>query len=232
MCVCVTSSISWWHHSVVSCVHWVSLSFSVSCDQRLSGIRRSSRLRNPSETPQVALRHKLKQKLHEVWPVLRACVCTAERFWLTVMLTVTLAVQTATQSPLPPSKRARTPGRSLKTPAVLLSPALYDDDVTPRGLLRGIIQTGEFGNDASFGRDARPRNTSWTLLCFYRNGGVSAAVRADRDTSGGSAGRGGQCPWQQTQVGVSTIYWETIINPSWLWIYLRLGVLPRRWAKV
>ncbi|XP_060720602.1 centromere protein T [Tachysurus vachellii] len=86
---------------------------SKSHDQQLSRARRSSRLRNTPETPHVALRHKLKQKLHE----------------------------TAAQSPLPPSKRARSEGKTLRTPAVLPSPALYDDDVTPRGLLRGIIQT-------------------------------------------------------------------------------------------
>ncbi|TTL88681.1 hypothetical protein Baya_15789 [Bagarius yarrelli] len=85
---------------------------SMSRDQRLSRIRRSSRLRNTPETPQVALRHKLKQKLHE----------------------------SAASSPLPPSKRARPQDKMLTTPAVLSSPALYDDDITPRGLLRGIIR--------------------------------------------------------------------------------------------
>ncbi|XP_060796720.1 centromere protein T isoform X2 [Neoarius graeffei] len=85
---------------------------SMSHDQRLSCVRRSSRLRDASETPRIALRHKLKQKLHE----------------------------TATQSPVPPSKRAKSQGRMLKTGAVRPAPALYSDDVTPRGLIRGIIQ--------------------------------------------------------------------------------------------
>ncbi|KAG7327132.1 hypothetical protein KOW79_008738 [Hemibagrus wyckioides] len=86
---------------------------STSRNQYLSRVRRSSRLRDTPEMPHVALRHKLKQKVHE----------------------------SAAKSPLPPSKRARSQGRMLSTPAVLPSPALYDDDVTPRGLLRGIIQT-------------------------------------------------------------------------------------------
>ncbi|KAL6468500.1 hypothetical protein MHYP_G00220240 [Metynnis hypsauchen] len=80
----------------------------------VSPLRRSSRVRNApgNESPQVTLRHKLKQKLHE----------------------------SATQSPLPPSKRPRSQGRTAKTPAVASS-SLYDEDITPRGLLRGIIQT-------------------------------------------------------------------------------------------
>ncbi|KAI5613878.1 centromere protein T isoform X2 [Silurus asotus] len=86
---------------------------SVSRDQRVSHVRRSSRLRNTPETPHVALRQKLKQKLHE----------------------------TAVLPSAPPSKRVRSEGKVLKTPAMHASPALYDDDITPRGLLRGIIQT-------------------------------------------------------------------------------------------
>ncbi|XP_036442064.1 uncharacterized protein cenpt isoform X2 [Colossoma macropomum] len=80
----------------------------------VSRVRRSSRVRNTpgNESPQVTLRHKLKQKLHE----------------------------SATQSPLPPSKRPRSQSRTVKTPAVASS-SLYDEDITPRGLLRGIIQT-------------------------------------------------------------------------------------------
>ncbi|XP_017581119.1 centromere protein T isoform X1 [Pygocentrus nattereri] len=87
---------------------------SVARNATVSLVRRSSRVRNTpgNESPQVALRKKLKQKLHE----------------------------SATQSPLPPSKRPRSQGRAVKTPAVASS-SLYDEDITPRGLLRGIIQT-------------------------------------------------------------------------------------------
>ncbi|KAM9460930.1 LOW QUALITY PROTEIN: uncharacterized protein cenpt [Clarias gariepinus] len=102
---------------------------SASRDQQLSRTRRSSRLRNTPETPHVALRNKLKQKLHE----------------------------TAAQSPPPPSKRARSQGRTLKTPAVLPSPALYDDDVTPRGLLRGIIRTEAEASLLLSGQTAVPK---------------------------------------------------------------------------
>ncbi|XP_062869089.1 uncharacterized protein cenpt isoform X2 [Trichomycterus rosablanca] len=86
---------------------------SVSQDQPISRPRRSSRIRKTPglESPQLNLRHKLKQKLHE----------------------------SATQSPLP-SKRARLKGKAVKTPAVTAS-LLYDEDMTPRGLLKNIIQT-------------------------------------------------------------------------------------------
>ncbi|KAL7866912.1 hypothetical protein AOLI_G00147260 [Acnodon oligacanthus] len=87
---------------------------SMARNPTVSLVRRKTRVRNTpgNESPQVALRHKLKQKLHE----------------------------SATQSPLPPSKRPRSQGRTVKTPAVA-SPSLYDQDITPRDLLRGIIQT-------------------------------------------------------------------------------------------
>ncbi|XP_066503820.1 centromere protein T [Hoplias malabaricus] len=81
---------------------------------RTDSVRRSTRLRKTpgNESPQATIRHKLKQKLHEI----------------------------STQSPLPPSKRPRSQGRAVKTPAVASS-TLYDEDITARGLLRGIIQT-------------------------------------------------------------------------------------------
>ncbi|KAF4082774.1 hypothetical protein AMELA_G00131440 [Ameiurus melas] len=116
-----------------------------------SHIRRSSRLRNmPAETPHVALRHKLKQKLRE----------------------------TATRSPLPPSKRARSQSGLPKTPVVRLSPALYDDDdVTPRGLLRGIIQTEAEASLLLSGQTALPHRDQQD---------VETGNRANRRSDGAS----------------------------------------------
>ncbi|XP_049329641.1 neurofilament medium polypeptide isoform X2 [Astyanax mexicanus] len=87
---------------------------SVSQTQADSRRRRSSRVRNlpPAESPQSVLRHKLKHKLQ----------------------------QSSSQSPAPPTKRRRSQSRAVKTP-VVSSSSLYDEDITPRGLLRGIIQT-------------------------------------------------------------------------------------------
>lgn len=47
----------------------------------------------------------------------------------------------STQSPLPPPKRQRSTGGKTNPPDVP-TPPLYDDDITTRGLLRGIIQMG------------------------------------------------------------------------------------------
>ncbi|KAB5558757.1 hypothetical protein PHYPO_G00020930 [Pangasianodon hypophthalmus] len=131
---------------------------SVSRDLRLSRVRRSSRLRNAPETPHDALRNKLKQKLHE----------------------------TAVQSPLPPSKRARSQGRTLNTPAVLPSPALYDDDVTPRGLLRGIIQTEPEASLLLSGQTAVPQedqqDVETSIHSNRRSDGVSGLELPDLAT--------------------------------------------------
>ncbi|KAI4872979.1 hypothetical protein NFI96_023667 [Prochilodus magdalenae] len=101
----------------------------VAQDLSISRLRRSSRVRNTPgiESPQVTLRHKLKQKLHE----------------------------SASQSPLPPSKRRKSRGQTVKIPAVA-SPSLFDEDITPRGLLRGIIQTETEGSLLLSGHPALP----------------------------------------------------------------------------
>ncbi|XP_065099963.1 uncharacterized protein cenpt [Paramisgurnus dabryanus] len=76
--------------------------------------RRSVRLINTPglESPGVALRHKLKKKLHQ-----------------------------NAKSPLPPPKRQRSMGGKTNPPAAA-TPSLFDDDITTRGLLRGIIHMG------------------------------------------------------------------------------------------
>lgn len=116
-----------------------------------SHVRRSSRLRNtPAETPHVALRHKLKQKLRE----------------------------TATRSPVPPSKRARSQSGTLKTPVARLTPVLYDDDdVTPRGLLRGIIQTEA---------EASLLLSSQTALPHRDQQDIETSIHANRRSDGAS----------------------------------------------
>ncbi|MCJ8737288.1 hypothetical protein PDJAM_G00022320 [Pangasius djambal] len=122
---------------------------SVSRDLRLPRVRRSSRLRNAPETPHDALRNKLKQKLHE----------------------------TAVQSPLPPGKRARSRGGTQDTAAAaaLPSPALYDDDVTPRGLLRGIIQTEPETSLLLSGQTAVPQEDQQ---------GVETSIHSNRRSDG------------------------------------------------
>ncbi|KAF7703431.1 centromere protein T [Silurus meridionalis] len=131
---------------------------SVSRDQRLSHVRRSSRLRNTPETPHVALRQKLKQKLHE----------------------------TAVLPPAPPSKRLRSEGKVLKTPAVHASPALYDDDITPRGLLRGIIRTEAEASLLLSGQTAIPQmdqqDINASIHSNRRSDGVSGLELPDLAT--------------------------------------------------
>ncbi|XP_051960045.1 uncharacterized protein cenpt [Xyrauchen texanus] len=75
-------------------------------------LRRSMRSKNTPglESPGVALRHRLKKKLHE----------------------------SASHSPVPPPKRQKSLGGKTNPPSA--SP-LYDEDITTRGLLKGIIQT-------------------------------------------------------------------------------------------
>ncbi|XP_043090164.1 uncharacterized protein LOC122340968 [Puntigrus tetrazona] len=86
-----------------------------------SNVRRSVRLKNTPglESPGSALRHRLKKKLHE----------------------------SASSSPLPSPKRTRTSVANANPPAPAPAPAsasasssVYDEDMTTRGLLRGIIQ--------------------------------------------------------------------------------------------
>ncbi|XP_056587339.1 centromere protein T [Triplophysa dalaica] len=91
----------------------------------VTNVRRSGRFKHTPglESPGVALRHRLKQKLHE-----------------------------STQSPLPPPKRQRSTGEKTNPPAVA-TPPLYDDDITTRGLLRGIIQ---MDTDASLLMSGQP----------------------------------------------------------------------------
>ncbi|XP_051532807.1 uncharacterized protein cenpt [Myxocyprinus asiaticus] len=77
-------------------------------------LRRSMRSKNTPglESPGVALRHRLKKKLHE----------------------------SASHSPVLPPKRQKSLGGKTNPPATSASP-LYDEDITTRGLLKGIIQT-------------------------------------------------------------------------------------------
>ncbi|XP_016325660.1 transcriptional regulator ATRX-like isoform X2 [Sinocyclocheilus anshuiensis] len=76
-------------------------------------VRRSMRLKNTPglESPGSALRHRLKKKLHE----------------------------SASLSPLPSPKRPRSTVPNTNPPVTVPSP-VYDEDMTTRGLLRGIIQ--------------------------------------------------------------------------------------------
>ncbi|KAK2872358.1 hypothetical protein Q8A67_022255 [Cirrhinus molitorella] len=78
-----------------------------------TNVRRSMRLKNTPglESPGSALRQRLKKKLHE----------------------------SASQSPAPSPKRPRSTGANTNPPVTAPSP-LYDEDMTTRGLLRGIIQ--------------------------------------------------------------------------------------------
>uniref|UniRef100_A0A9J8ABY1 Centromere protein T n=1 Tax=Cyprinus carpio carpio TaxID=630221 RepID=A0A9J8ABY1_CYPCA len=78
-----------------------------------TNVRRSMRLKNTPglESPGSALRHRLKKKLHE----------------------------SASSSPLPSPKRPRSAGANTNPPVTAPSP-VYDEDMTTRGLLRGIIQ--------------------------------------------------------------------------------------------
>ncbi|XP_016306782.1 centromere protein T-like [Sinocyclocheilus anshuiensis] len=78
-----------------------------------TNVRRSMRLKNTPglESPGSALRHRLKKKLHE----------------------------SASSSPLPSPKRPRSAVANTKPPVTAPSP-VYDEDMTTRGLLRGIIQ--------------------------------------------------------------------------------------------
>ncbi|KAK6294497.1 hypothetical protein J4Q44_G00353270 [Coregonus suidteri] len=85
-----------------------------------SRVRRSIRLRRSDVgalTPQEALKQSIKKKLRE----------STSRSFL----------------PVPPSKRrAISEGvRKINTPAPATASLLYDDDITPRYLLRGILQT-------------------------------------------------------------------------------------------
>nr|XP_046204225.1 centromere protein T-like [Oncorhynchus gorbuscha] len=85
-----------------------------------SRVRRSIRLRRSDVgtlTPQEALKQSIKKKLHE----------STSRFTL----------------PVPPSKRRTISEgvRKINTPAPATASLLYDDDITPRYLLRGILQT-------------------------------------------------------------------------------------------
>ncbi|XP_064848867.1 centromere protein T-like [Oncorhynchus masou masou] len=85
-----------------------------------SRVRRSIRLRRSDVgtlTPQEALKQSIKKKLHES----------------TSRLT----------PPVPPSKRRTISEgvRKINTPAPATASLLYDDDITPRYLLRGILQT-------------------------------------------------------------------------------------------
>ncbi|XP_052444759.1 uncharacterized protein cenpt [Carassius gibelio] len=78
-----------------------------------TNVRRSMRLKNTPglESPGSALRHRLKKKLHE----------------------------SASLSPLPSPKRPRSTVANTNPPVTAPSP-VYDEDMTTRGLLRGIIQ--------------------------------------------------------------------------------------------
>ncbi|XP_067279312.1 uncharacterized protein cenpt [Pseudorasbora parva] len=78
-----------------------------------TNVRRSMRMKNTPglESPGSALRHRLKKKLHE----------------------------SASLSPLPSPKRPRSMAPKTDPPVAAPSP-LYDEDMTTRGLLRGIIQ--------------------------------------------------------------------------------------------
>uniref|UniRef100_A0A672JXC2 Centromere protein T-like n=1 Tax=Sinocyclocheilus grahami TaxID=75366 RepID=A0A672JXC2_SINGR len=78
-----------------------------------TNVRRSMRLKNTPglESPGSALRHRLKKKLHE----------------------------SASLSPLPSPKRPRSMVPNTNPPVTVPSP-VYDEDMTTRGLLRGIIQ--------------------------------------------------------------------------------------------
>nr|XP_024003076.1 centromere protein T isoform X3 [Salvelinus alpinus] len=85
-----------------------------------SRVRRSIRLRRSDVgalTPQEALKQSIKNKLRE----------STSRFSL----------------PVPPSKRRTISEgvRKINTPAPATASLLYDDDITPRYLLRGILQT-------------------------------------------------------------------------------------------
>nr|XP_029495129.1 centromere protein T-like [Oncorhynchus nerka] len=85
-----------------------------------SRVRHSIRLRRSDVgtlTPQEALKQSIKKKLHE----------STSRFTL----------------PVPPSKRRTISEgvRKINTPAPATASLLYDDDITPRYLLRGILQT-------------------------------------------------------------------------------------------
>ncbi|XP_064869179.1 centromere protein T-like isoform X2 [Oncorhynchus nerka] len=85
-----------------------------------SRVRHSIRLRRTDVgtlTPQEALKQSIKKKLHE----------STSRFTL----------------PVPPSKRRTISEgvRKINTPAPATASLLYDDDITPRYLLRGILQT-------------------------------------------------------------------------------------------
>ncbi|XP_071238083.1 probable serine/threonine-protein kinase kinX isoform X5 [Salvelinus alpinus] len=90
-----------------------------------SRVRRSIRLRRSDVgalTPQEALKQSIKNKLREVW-----LNRSTSRFSL----------------PVPPSKRRTISEgvRKINTPAPATASLLYDDDITPRYLLRGILQT-------------------------------------------------------------------------------------------
>ncbi|XP_073727590.1 uncharacterized protein cenpt isoform X2 [Misgurnus anguillicaudatus] len=117
--------------------------------------RRSVRLINTPglESPGVALRHKLKQKLH----------------------------QTA-QSPLPPPKRQRSLGGKTNPPAAA-TPSLFDDDITPRGLLRGIIRMDPEASLLTSGQpapqEAEPNPESSVSSAGERTEGLSGAELSD-----------------------------------------------------
>ncbi|XP_072515889.1 uncharacterized protein cenpt isoform X2 [Salminus brasiliensis] len=77
--------------------------------------------------------------------------------------------QSTTQTPLPPSKRPRSQSRAVKTPAVASS-SLYDEDITPRGLLRGIIQTEAEASLLLSGQPVAPEsNQQLTETSIYSN---------------------------------------------------------------
>nr|XP_055036927.1 centromere protein T isoform X1 [Misgurnus anguillicaudatus] len=117
--------------------------------------RRSVRLINTPglESPGVALRHKLKQKLHQ-----------------------------NAQSPLPPPKRQRSLGGKTNPPAAA-TPSLFDDDITPRGLLRGIIRMDPEASLLTSGQpapqEAEPNPESSVSSAGERTEGLSGAELSD-----------------------------------------------------
>lgn len=118
-------------------------------------VRRSVRLKHTPglESPGVALRHRLKQKLHE-----------------------------STQSPLPPPKRQRSIGGKAK-PLAVATPPLYDDDITTRGLLRGIIQMDTEASLLMSGQpaaqEADPHPDSSVSSAVEKTEGLSGAELSD-----------------------------------------------------
>ncbi|XP_030620995.1 centromere protein T [Chanos chanos] len=117
-----------------------------------SRTRQSLRLRQSAglESPKVTLKQKLKQRLHE----------------------------SASHSPLPPSKRRSLSAvaKKMTTPAVVTS-ALYDDDITPRNLLKKIIQTEA---EASLLVSDQPRTQEASP------GPINSSIHSNSQSEGGS----------------------------------------------